>query len=91
MRMTTLEVACLLVERLAESQPNLRPPAIAPTPDAGVFIEWYDPARSIGFTVRDTDDIELCYEDAAREVEWEGHVGNLANDDWFRILLAHQR
>ena len=88
---TTLAVASLLVEQLAESLPGLRPPAIVPTPDAGVFIEWYDPTRSVGFTVRDRGYVELCYEDAALGVEWEGHVGNPPNEDWLRILLTHQR
>ena len=91
MRESTLALACKLVELLAEGLPDLQPPAIVPTPDAGVFIEWYDPTRSVGFTVRDTDYVELCYEDAARGIEWEGHVGSQPNDDWCRILLAHQR
>ena len=91
MRESTLALACQLVELLAEGLPDLRPPAIVPTPDAGVFIEWYDPTRSVGFTVRDADYVELCYEDAARGIEWEGHVGSQPNDDWRRILLAHKR
>ena len=91
MREATLATACQLVERLAESLPDLRPPAIVPTPGAEIFIEWYDPAHSIGFTVRDADNVEVCYEDAARGVEWEGHVGSLPNDDWRYILVTHQR
>jgi hypothetical protein len=91
MRESTLAVACELVAVLAERMPDLKPPAIVPTPDAGVFIEWYDLTRSIGFTVRDADDVELCYEDAVRGVEWEGHLGSQPNDDWRRILLTHQR
>lgn len=91
MRETTLAIACELVGVLAERMPDLRPPAIVPTPDAGVFIEWHDLKRSVGFTVRDADDVELCYEDAVRGVEWEGHIGRQPNDDWRRILLTHQR
>lgn len=88
---TTLAAASRLVEQLAGSLAGLRPPAIVPTPDAGVFIEWYDATHSIGFTVRDRGYVEVCYEDAALGVEWEGHVGNLPNEDWLRILLTHQR
>ena len=87
----TLAAACRLVEQLAGILPDLQPPAIVPTPDAGVFIEWYDPTHTIGFTVRDPGDVELCYEDAALGVEWDGHAGHLPNDDWLRILLTHQR
>ena len=91
MEYTTLAAACQLVEQLAETLPDLQPPAIVPTPDAGVFIEWYNPTRSVGFTVRDRSDVELCYEDAALGVEWEGHVRNLPNEDWLQILLNYQR
>ena len=91
MHESTLGLACQVIELLAESLPDLQPPAIVPTPDAGVFIEWCNPTRSVGFTVRDTDDVELCYEDTAREIEWEGHVGSQPSDDWFQILLTHQR
>lgn len=64
MRESTLALACQLVELLAESLPDLQPPAIVPTPDADVFVEWYDPMHSIGFTVRDRGYVDLCYEDA---------------------------
>ena len=91
MEYATLAAACRLIEQLAEILPDLQPPAIVPTPDAGVFIEWYDPRHTIGFTVRDPGHVELCYEDALLGVEWDGHAGNPPNDDWLRILLTHQR
>ena len=85
MHRTTVDVACFLIDKLAESLPTLRPPTIVPTPEAGIFVEWYDPTCSIGFTVRHAGSVEVCYEDADRDIEWEGGIGKLQSGQAKRL------
>ena len=90
MDLAAVEHACRLISHLAAAWPDLRPPTVTPTPDAGVFIEWYSPIRSVAFTVRGQD-VDLCYEDTTSGDDWEGQFGNLPNDDWLRILATIHR
>ena len=68
-RPETLGAARALLLGLLEAQPSLREPALLPTPDGSIQLEWHDPDRSLELGLVGTKWVALGVElDRAGEV-----------------------